>query len=286
MSKETINEKEFDALIRLLDDEDSEVLTHVEKKLMSLGPDVIPSLEKKWETSFNPIIQKRLEDLIHRLQFDLVKMRLDQWVKSDDKDLLEGLWAVATYSYPELELSTLRKDVEQLYYEVWLQFREDGHPYDMIKMINSVLFSKLHFGPNSKNFHSPGNSMINVVLESRKGNPITLCCVYLLVAQRLNLPIYGVNLPNLFVLVFQKGDIKFYINAFNRGLIFTKLEIDQYIQQLHLQPLPEFYDPCDHLTIIRRVLRNLENAYEKLGEQNKLTEVLELREVVGDSSII
>src|SRR3712207_7028807 len=43
----------------------------------------------------------------------------------------------------------------------------------------------------SQNFHSPANSMLQRVLETRRGNPLTLCVIYLLVAQRLNLPIYG-----------------------------------------------------------------------------------------------
>ena len=64
--------------------------------------------------------------------------------------------------------------------------------------------------------------MINAVLESKKGNPISMCVVYMLIAQKLKLPVYGVNLPSLFVLTYKKGDEQFYINAFNKGLNFFK----------------------------------------------------------------
>ena len=236
MTGEELNNNELSALVSLLEDDDREVLHHVQDKIISLGSGIIPFLEDKWENSFNPSLQKRIEELIHTLQFTEVKQRLLQWTSSEEQDLLEGLWVIATYSYPDLLLSDLRKEIEQIYYETWMQFKDDAHPLDLVKIINSVIFSKLRFSPNTKNFHSPGNSMINVVLETKKGNPISLCAVYLLISQKLKMPIFGVNLPNLFILTYKKGDVQFYINAFNRGIIFSREDIDQYISQLQIQP--------------------------------------------------
>ena len=275
-----MNDKELKALISLLDDEDKDVLSHVEKKIISLGDIVIPHLEDEWENNFNPVVQKRLEDLIHTLQFENLKEKLKEWKENGGKDLLEGMWLLATYQYPDLELSKLRKDLEQIYYEGWLEFKSDAHPFDQIKILNSVIFSKLKFGANTKNFHAPGNSMINVVLESRKGNPITLCVIYLLVAQKLKLPVFGVNLPNLFILTYKSEETQFYINAFNRGLIFSKADIDNYISHLNLSPMELFYQPCTNIDIINRALRNLLVSFEKIGEAQKMDEIKILMKTV------
>ena len=62
-----MNKREIKALISLLDDEDHEVIQHVEGKILSLGGNVIPFLETEWEESFNPILQRKLEELIHEL---------------------------------------------------------------------------------------------------------------------------------------------------------------------------------------------------------------------------
>jgi regulator of sirC expression with transglutaminase-like and TPR domain len=269
-----MEEKEIKALISLLDDDDKQVSAHVEEKLRSMGTQVIPFLEREWEASFNPALQSRIEDIIHDLQQDLLKERLMAWYRSDAKDLLEGMWIVATIQYPDLSLEKLKQELEQIYYETWLEFRADLHPMDQIKVVNSVLFNKLKFGANTKNFHSPGNSMINVVLESRKGNPITLCVIYMLVAQKLKMPVYGVNLPNLFILTYKDTqNTPFYINAFNRGLIFSKQDIENYIHELHLVPQNSFFEPCDNVEIIRRALRNLIMSFEKMGEHAKAEEV-------------
>lgn len=277
-----MTQNELKALVSLLDDDDEQVIAHVEQQIRLLGRDIIPFLEEQWESSLNPIVQRRIEELIHHLQYQLLKERLRGWYEGSEQELLTGLWLVSTYQYPDLELIHLRQEFEQIYYETWLEFKPEMHPFDQVKVINSVLFSKLRFGANTKNFHSPGNSMINVVLETKKGNPLSLCAVYLLVAQKLKLPIHGVNLPNLFILTYKDDNNQFYINAFNRGLIFSKKDIENYIHELRLTPQAAYFEPCSNLDMIRRVFRNLIKSFDKMGEHAKAEEVKELLLIISD----
>lgn len=276
-----MEERELKALVSLLDEQDADILSQVEEKILSLGENVIPFLENQWENSLDPLIQKRIEDLIHHLQFEGLKDKLREW-KEGGQDLLEGMYLLATYQYPDLELEKLRGDLEQIYYEAWLEFKTDAHPFDQVKILNSVLFNKLRFSANTKNFHAPGNSMFNIVLESRRGNPISLCVLYMLVGQKLKMPVYGVNLPNLFILTYKTEEIQFYINAFNKGLIFSKADIDNYLSHLNQVPADIFYQPCSPLDIILRVLRNLVVSFENLGEHGKADDVKQLLRVVSD----
>lgn len=278
-----MNDNELKALISLLDDEDQEVVSHVEQRIRQMGGQMIPLLESEWEGSFNPNLQKRIEEIIHDLQYESVLDRMRDWKNGGGMDLLEGLWIVATYQYPDLSLDKLKQDVEQLFYDVWVDFKTDMHPDEQIKAMNMAFFSKLKFAPNTKHFHSPANSMINQVLESRRGNPITLCVLYMLIAKRLNLPVYGVNLPNLFVLTYKNSSgVQFYINVFNRGLVFTIKDIDQYIDQLNIKRLDTFYQPCTNADIVRRVLRNLTLAFEKTGDSDRVREVEQILNTVRD----
>jgi regulator of sirC expression with transglutaminase-like and TPR domain len=277
-----VTDNEIKAQISLLDDEDKQISTHVEEKLLSLGSAAIPFLESEWETNMNPSVQNRIEDMIHKLQYELLRDRLKQWYAGPDHDLLTGMWIIASYQYPDIDLTKLRQDLEQIYYETWLEFNNDLSPLDRIKVINNVMFNKLKFGANSKNFHSPGNSMINIVLESRRGNPITLSVIYMLVAQKLKLPIYGVNLPNLFVLLYKDESQQLYINPFNKGLIFSRQDIENYIKELHLAPQPSFFEACTSVDIVRRSLRNLVMSFEKMGEHAKAEEVKLLLVEISD----
>jgi regulator of sirC expression with transglutaminase-like and TPR domain len=265
------------AMIQLLDDSDSEVVQMVEAQMRSLGYSIIPVLEAEWEQlSFNPYLQTKIEDLIHEFQLDLMKNRLTLWKEGGGMDLLEGMWIISTYRYPEFTYAELQASMEQLYFEVWPQMRDDLHPIDQLKILNSVMFDQLKFGANTKNFHAANNSFINVVLDSKKGNPISLCVLYMWISQKLGMPVYGVNLPNLFVLTYKKDELQFYINVFNKGLIFNKTDIDNYIAQLNLEQNEIYYQPCSNLEIVRRVLRNLILAYEKAGDDSYKDELTDL----------
>ncbi|AFL84653.1 hypothetical protein Belba_2085 [Belliella baltica DSM 15883] len=279
---EELTEKELHALVSLLDDEDKEVKSHVQDRIFSLGHGIIPFLEKKWEDSFNPEVQKEIEDMVHKLQFSQLKERLYDWANTPDQDLLTGLWIINTYQYPDLDFDKLNTDMHQIYFEVWTAFKNNLLPHEQIKIINNILFNSLRFSANTKNFHSPGNSMLSNVLDTKKGNPISLCAIYLLVAKKLGLPIYGVNLPNLFVLTYKSKDVNFYINAFNKGLVFNKQDIYNYLNHLKIEPLDVFFDPCTNKDIIVRMLRNLVVAFEKLGETEKVQEVKEMLSIVSE----
>jgi regulator of sirC expression with transglutaminase-like and TPR domain len=273
-----MKKKELKALVSLL--EDSSLRSEIESTILDLGTKTIPFLEDAWEKTFDPDLQSYLEDIIHKLQLKLLKERLTSWKQSESDNLLKGMWIVATYQYPDLTLEKVQQDFEQLYYEVWLEHKPDAHYYDQIKFINSVLFSKLKFRGNTRNFHSPANSMINIVMETKKGNPISLSALYLLIAQKLEMPVYGVNLPNMFILTYKTEEEQFYINAFNRGLIFSREDVDSYITQINLAPRPIFYEPCSHTDIVIRSLRNLSIAFEKLDDHAKAEEVKELLQLM------
>lgn len=75
----TLNKNEVLALISLLDDTDTDIINHVQEKLLNLGKEVIPSLEKAWSQAFDPVKQERIESLIHKIQFDGLLEELKNW---------------------------------------------------------------------------------------------------------------------------------------------------------------------------------------------------------------
>ena len=58
-----------------------------------------------------------------------------------------------------------------------------------------------------RNFHAPQNSFISDVLNDKKGNPLSLSLLYLIIAQKCELPIKGVNLPKHFVIAYTHEEL-------------------------------------------------------------------------------
>lgn len=281
MEKINIMNDELNAMITLLDDTDSEVVSIIESKIKSFGDAVIPLLESAWENhSLNPTLQKKIEFLVHDLQFEKLRYKLKDWKENKQDDLLEGLFLLSTYQYPDLKKSRLEKIINEMYLEAWVSIQNLVHPHDIIKVLNHIIFEKYGFEANVKNFHSTSNSMFNLVLQNKKGNPVALCCIYILLAKKLDLPIYGVNLPSLFVLIYNYPGITFYVNAFNKGQIFSRNDIDDYLKQMKLEQEDQFYVSCSNVEIIRRILTNLAYSFQKHGEEEKQEEVNSLLEIL------
>ncbi len=273
-------QEQVKAMITLLDDSDHEVVSIVTSKLKDLGKEIIPVLESEWKHNvLNPVLQQNIVDLVHELKFISLKTDLIAWKSDESYNLLKGLWLIATYQFPDLNIEKLQSILKNIYLEIYVRTKEEMHPQYLVKIINQVIFEVFNFESNIKNFHSTSNSMFNLVLEEKKGNPVGLACIYILLAEKLNVPIYGVNLPNLFVLIFDYPGHRFYINAFNKGQIFYEKDIDDYLKQMKIESDPKFYIACNNSEIIARILNNLSFAYHKIGETNSQSEINELIEI-------
>jgi regulator of sirC expression with transglutaminase-like and TPR domain len=298
-----MNEAELRSLVTLLDDDDPEVFHHIEQRLLSFGTQVIPFLEDEWGELKDMVHQQRLENIIHQLQFNALFNEFEEWYKTNDHDLLHGVYLVSKYRFPEYDKQHLISAIEKLRLDVWLELNYELSPYEKVRIINYILYQVHGLKGNVDNYHDPANSFINQVLETKKGNPILLAVIYMLVAQRLNVPIFGVNLPQHFVLAYleefgksnvemkfneieewlnQSGKVLFYVNAFNGGTIFSKTNLEQFLSQINIEIKGDFLLPCSNLDVIKRILRNLASAYEKLKKVEKQKEIMKILYALGE----
>jgi len=288
-----INPTEVNSLIRLLDDPDGEIFDHVHQKLLSFGAEAIEFLEMAWEQAFDPVQQERIANLVHEIQFGTVKKDLELWHHSGAFDLLQGILIVNRYQYPDLDEQKVINQIEGIKRDIWMQMMNEGSPAEQVKLINHVFYNIYGFSGNTTNHQDPQNSYISQVLETKKGNQISLAIIYSIIAQKLDIPVYGVNLPQHFILAYLdetmqsefEGGILFYINAFNKGFIFGRRDVDMFLKQLNLKFDKQFYEPCSNTDIIKRVLRNLISAYENLGSAEKVGELNELLAILENPPV-
>jgi regulator of sirC expression with transglutaminase-like and TPR domain len=285
-----INETKLSSLITLLDDPDPQIFKQIEEELLSYGNEVVGYLEGAWEKSFDSILQERIENLIHKIQFINVKEDLALWYQSGGFDLLRGFIIINRYQYPDLNEQKIINQIEAIKRDIWLQLIYESSPIEKVKLINHIFYNVYGFSGNTTNHQDPKNSFLSEVLESKKGNQISLAIIYSIIAQKLDIPIYGVNLPQHFILAYadekakydEENGILFYINVFNKGYVFGKKDIDQFLKQLKINPEQLFYEPCSNTEILKRVIRNLISSYEKAGALEKSEELLSLLEVLKD----
>lgn len=287
--KSVFNDAEIQAMLKLLDDEDESIYQNIERHFIEMGRAIVPRLEEFWGNSFDAVLQSRIEKLVHKIQFEALKNDLRVWNSVGTDDLLSGLITISKYQYPDLNDESIRIQLQQISKTIASQLNGNLSPIENIKLFNRVFYSVYGFNGNTVNFHAPQNSFINTVLESKKGSPILLCAIYSILAKENGLPVWGVNLPEHFILCYKDDqylpehqytypeyNILFYINGFSKGNIFSKEDINTFLQKLHLNEQKSFYLPCSNAEIIKRILRNLHYSFTKSGDAQSVHEIEQL----------
>ena len=277
-----MNYKELNALISLLEDPDKEIFDSVKSRLIELGIEVLPELESAWESNYDSLIQERAENIIYEIHFRDIVKSLKKWIQKKDKNLLEAWFIISKYQYPDIDEQFYRTKIYNLVSQINLEVEQTYSELEKISAFNRVFFTQNGFRGNTRNFQSPDNSFINTVIDKHVGNPLTLSMLYIIIAEKINLPICGVNMPKHFIIGFEdvneiNGDpIKFYINPFNKGAILNRQDLEVYLKREKLKEDSKYFTPCGNTTVIKRLLNNLFHSFTFQSKNEKAKEIITL----------
>ncbi|MES2621170.1 MAG: transglutaminase-like domain-containing protein [Bacteroidota bacterium] len=280
------SENEINALIQLLDDNDQEVFRHVHDKLKSFGPDVIPTLEQAWGSELNPTAHERIEEIIHEIQFESLIEEWTLWLSGNENpDLFTGAFLVAKYHYPELRFEEVQKKIFKIKQSIWLELNYNQTPLEQIQIFNQVFYTHHGFkgAQSSSDFQ---DFCINHALEAKKGNSFSIGIIYQVLANELNLPVYGVNLVRHYVLAFCKKmifdfstednlerEVMFYINPINKGSIFSRSEIKDYLEKMRVENSDIYFAPAANISVITELLKSLVEIYDQQNRSDRVREL-------------
>lgn len=270
------------ALLKLLDEPDEIAYEKIREQLVMAGSEIRPMLEAEQDNVFDPLVQERIRSVITTIDRGVLTNEFRDWIFSGDADLLKGFCLVAKSRYPGLKEEDIISRVEQLKVDIWIELHDNLTALEIVKVINHVLFHVHKFDGNKSDMSSPQNSFVNDLLDTRLGSPVSLGILYQVLANRLEIPIMGVNLPQHFILAYlsdwkiskpDENNVLFYINPFNQGAVFTRREIELFVRQMKIQPERSFFVPCSNQMIIMRLLGNLLFSYRKLGNSNGVEDI-------------
>jgi hypothetical protein len=289
-----VNES-INALVELLDDPDEVVATHVQSKIVEQGEQVIPHLEKLQDQFLDdPQKAERIEHLIHNIQFKGLKKSLSNWIQSEEKLLLEGVYLICKYQYPDLKINELNDKLMAIKQAVWLEINPKQTSFETIKVFNRIFFDHFDFKCSDVLQHSPFDFFMNSVLETREGSDTALGLVYSLVAQSLDLPIYGVSVdqPNKsFLLAYldknnileildwgvHNNGVLFYISIGDKGVVVDPQRLEEAFKIKGLPVSKDQFEPTPNTVLIKNYLIQISKSCENLPYfRYKLTELKEL----------
>lgn len=187
---------------------------------------------------------------------------------------------LATIQFPNLEFEPVLDRLNELASQVGDRLRNFNDGRDFVETAQRYLFGELGFHGNEENYFDPLNSCLNQVLERRTGIPVSLSLMYMEIARRLHMPVYGISMPRHFVIEFNDGNYSAYIDPFHGGRTVTPREC--FI--LAGSPAdPSLLRRASPRQIIVRMLQNLQRIYLEQSDWPRAVETLDLLVLAASS---
>lgn len=225
-----LSESQRVALISLLADDDPAVYQLVRAKLLSYG-DAACAWLRPHALSSDPKMRRRSVEILNhharqKSDTNFLEFCLRQ---GEDLNLEDGMGLLALTKYPEANSEAYSALLDSWAATLRGRLELRDKPEQILGTINQLIFEELGFDGSDQVGYQPDCCYLNRIIDERKGNPIGLCAIYLLLARRLRLPVAGIGLPNHFVCRFQSSTTEIYVDCFRKGIFLTKADCVKYL---------------------------------------------------------
>lgn len=257
-----------EAFLRLLDDPSPGVRKAILEAIPQYGPDGIAFL-KDTSHGENRVLGLHASWFLRHLDYSDPVEEFRVFIRSLQYELETGSLLLNRTVVPDLNIG----EYCGLLDEMAARCRELMFPpmsaREKCRVINRVLFHEYNFRGNVENYTDPRNSFLSQVLETRRGLPITLSIVYILVAQRCGFTVEPVGVPGHFLVGCYEDKPPFFVDTFARGAFRSADDIFAQLRRNKMAPKLSYLTPTPVREVLCRCCRNLASHYSIAKETER-----------------
>lgn len=264
METEKLSEAQREAFLSLLDDSSVSVRKALLAHFNRLGATASRFLEEVAHGSHR-LLARHAAWYLDELKFGDPVAEFRGFIRSLNYELETGAILLSRTVTPDLDVGACCSALDAIANRCRELISEPATPREKCRIINRVLFHEWGFHGNVEHYTDPLNSFIDQVLLRRKGIPLSLSIVYLLVAERLELELEPVGLPGHFIVGCYLESDPFFVDPFDKGVFRDADEILDLLRANNLAPKVTDLAPTPVREVLCRSCRNLVNHYHTAG---------------------
>ena len=275
----TLDEKALRSLVTLLEEEDPSSLALVRRKILGIGAAIVPYLDEL-RPAASPEMAIRLDTVKGELRFQDLRRDFVRLSLARTPDLEEGALLISRFGFADVDRAVYAAWLDRVAAAVAADMPADAGIGESVRHLSNHLFQSLGFAGNEKRYYDADNSYLSRVIDTRRGIPVTLTVLILLLARRLRLPLYGVGTPGHFLAGFRENGAALFVDCFRSGQLLTLPEVKRMLVRNGYDWRPELGKPVGSRDILARMLRNLISIYQKTGAIDRAERLSTLVEIV------
>lgn len=248
------------ALLRLLDDPNPGVRKAMLAEFSALGGEALSYL-KEIGAGENRVLGLHASWFLRQLNYQDPEEEFRVFIRSLQYELETGSLLLNRTILPDLDIGQCCRILDEMGARCSELMFPPMSVRQKCRVINRVLFHEYGFRGNVENYTDPRNSFLSEVLVRRRGLPITLSIVFILVAQRCGLTLEPVGVPGHFLVGCYVEKPPFFIDTFARGAFRSAEDVFEQLRKKKMPPKLSYLTPTPVREVLCRCCRNLASHY-------------------------
>jgi regulator of sirC expression with transglutaminase-like and TPR domain len=260
VNEERLTPERKEAFLRLLDDPNPGVRRAILDVLSAHGSEGVAYLQAVQEGE-NRVLGLHASWYLRHLDYSDPAEEFRVFIRSLQYELETGSLLLNRTVVPDLDIGESCRLLDAMAARCRELMFPPMSAREKCRVINRVLFHEYGFRGNVENYTDPRNSFLGDVLTTRRGLPITLSVVYILVAQRCGFTLEPVGVPGHFLVGCYEDKPAFFVDPFARGAFRSAEDVFAQLRKNKMSPKLSYLTPTPVREVLCRCCRNLVSHY-------------------------
>jgi regulator of sirC expression with transglutaminase-like and TPR domain len=255
-----------DAIVRLLRDNDPATVSLVKEQLIERGSDGVAALRDLLALD-DEGVTAHVREVIEKIETVEAQddMLLCAHLFPEHGDIEAAWWLLTLCFEPDAPIAKLQRRLDEWGRRLRVLVARARSARERLQALTTFMADDLGFRGNEEEYYDPKNSLLSDVVETRRGIPISLAMLYVIIGRRADMPIDGINLPGHFIARYER----ILFDPFHQGRILSRPDCEAILARQRLKTEPIYFAPASSRTVLMRMLANLLFIFERAGEQRK-----------------
>ena len=255
-----------EAIVRLLRDNDPATVSLLKEQLIESGSESISALRDLLALD-DAAVTEHVREVLEKIESDDAhdEMLIFAHLFPEHGDIEAAWWLLTRCFAPEAAIGKLRRKLDAWGRRLRMLVARAESNRERLQVLTTFMAEDLGFRGNAEEYYDPGNSLLNDVIETRLGIPISLAVLYIIIGRRANMQIDGINMPGHFIARYER----ILFDPFHGGRILSRPDCEAILARQRLKTQSHYFAPASSRLVFMRMLANLLFIFERAGEKQK-----------------
>jgi len=252
-------------LIQLLDDPSPSVQQQLLEFFRAHEEDAIPFLQELIARGRGTqVYYSKL--YLHRMGVDNTVETFRNFIESFSYELETGCWLLDRTVNPRIDTARYGNLLDEMGIRALDLFIEPCSYKEKCRVLNRVIFHENGFTGDIEEYKNPNSSFITHVLDSKKGIPMSLSIIYILVAMRCGVDLRPIAVPGRFMVGCFPEDKPFFIDVFEGGRFLSVADVLIFLESNRIDYNEGSLAPIPVGEVLKKSCTNLYNQYTAIND--------------------